>query len=421
MNYKVMKKSCFLLTFAEKLTPLHLNMTKYDFDTPVERCGTHCMKYDCLAQTFGTDRLFPMWIADMDFCVCPDIADALAHRLAHRVYGYSSPSDSYWQSIINWLQRRHGLTVSRQELAFVPGVVRGIAYALNFFTAPGDGVVIQPPVYHPFRIVPEGNGRRVIDNPLEEYRDEQGRTRYRMDLEGLERIFRDEKPRMMILCNPHNPAGIQWDADTLATVARLAKKYGVIVISDEIHSDLMLRHTRHVPFLSSCPEAAEVSITFGAPSKTFNIAGFESSWMVVKNPELRDPFYHWMEVNEFSSPSFVAWMGAEAAYTHGERWLDEALEYIESNVEAVESYCAENLPCIKPLRPEASFLVWLDCRELGLTQEELVKLFLDKAHLALNSGTMFVHGGEGFMRLNVGLPRVKLLEALDHLRDALAE
>lgn len=394
-------------------------MTKYDFDTPVDRCGTHCTKYDCMSETFGSDKLIPMWIADMDFCVCPDISDALIRRLSHRVYGYSTPPESYWQSIINWLKKRHGLEVSREHLAFVPGVVRGIAFALNFFTRPGDGVVIQPPVYHPFRIVPEGIGREVIDNPLIEYADEYGRTCYRMDIDGLEEIFSTRSPRVMILCNPHNPAGIQWDSDTLAAVARMAKKYGVIVISDEIHSDLMLRHTRHVPFLLSCPEAADVSVTFGAPSKTFNIAGLESSWMVVKNPRLRDPFFKWMEVNEFSSPSFMAWLGAEAAYTYGERWLDEALDYIEANVEAVEEYCAKYIPQIKPMRPEASFLVWLDCRQLGLGQDELVRLFLDKAHLALNNGAMFGHGGEGFMRLNVGLPRVKLMEALDQLRQAL--
>lgn len=393
-------------------------MAKYDFDTPVDRCGTHCMKYDCLNEMFGSDDLMPMWIADMDFRVCPEITEALEKRLTHQVYGYSSPSSSYWKSIMDWARRRHGLEIDRQELAFVPGVVRGIAYALNFFTRPGDKVVIQPPVYHPFRIVPEGNGRVVVDNPLIENSNGEG-SFYRMDLEGLEKIFAEENPRMMILCNPHNPCGIQWDRETLATVARLAKKYGVIVISDEIHSDLMLGGRTHIPFLTSCPEAAEVSITFSAPSKTFNIAGFESSWMVVRYAGLREPFYKWMEVNEFSSPSFTAWMGAEAAYTHGEQWLDEVLGYIEANADVVERYCAEHLPSLHVVRPEASFLVWLDCRGLGLGQSELEQLFLKKAHLALNTGTMFGCGGEGFMRLNIGLPRVKLIEALDHLRVAL--
>lgn len=393
-------------------------MAKYDFDAPCDRRGTNCMKFDCLRDNFGSEDLFPLWIADMDFYICPEIEKTLSKRLSHRVYGYTAPSDSYWQSIIDWLGHRHGLKASREELAFVPGVVRGIAYALNFFTAPGDKVVIQPPVYHPFRIVPEGNGRRVIENPLIENKSGEG-SFYAMDLEGLERIFAAEKPKMMILCNPHNPAGIQWDAETLASVARLAKKYGVIVISDEIHSDLMLGETRHIPFLLSCPEAAEVSITFGAPSKTFNIAGLESSWMIVRNPELRKPFYQWMEVNEFSRPCFTAWMGAEAAYRCGEEWLDEMMDYVEANVKAVEAYCAENMPAIKPIRPEASFLVWLDCRDLGLEQKELVELFQCKAKLALNDGAMFGRQGTGFMRLNVGLPRKELIKALECLKAVL--
>ncbi len=393
-------------------------MAKYDFDMPCDRRGTNCMKFDCLKENFGSEDLFPLWIADMDFYVCPEIEQSLSKRLSHRVYGYTAPTDAYWQSIIDWLGHRHGLVTNREELAFVPGVVRGIAYAINFFTRPGDKVVIQPPVYHPFRIVPEGNGRQVIESPLIENTTGQG-SFYVMDLEGLERIFAEEKPKVMILCNPHNPAGIQWDAQTLSAVARFAKKYGVIVISDEIHSDLMLRHTRHIPFLMSCPEAAEVSITFGAPSKTFNIAGLESSWMIVRNPELRNDFYKWMEVNEFSKPSFTAWMGAEAAYRYGEQWLDEMMDYVEANVEAVEAYCAENMPQIKPIHPEASFLIWLDCRRLGLDQPQLVELFEKKAGLALNDGSMFGRQGIGFMRLNVGLPRRELIKALDCLKAVL--
>lgn len=395
-------------------------MARYDFDRIIDRCGTQCIKYDNLCQTFGEGDLFPMWIADMDFAVCPEVTAALRDRLTHDIFGYTCPADSYWNSIIDWARNRHALEIRREELAFVPGIVRGIAFAINFFTREGDGIVIQPPVYHPFRIVPEGNGRTVIDNPLIENTCGSGSC-YRMDLEGLEEIFRTRRPAMMILCNPHNPAGIQWDAETLASVARLAKKYGVIVISDEIHGDLMLGNRRHIPFLSSCPEAAEVGITFAAPSKTFNIAGLESSWMVVRNPKLREPFYKWMEVNEFSSPSFMAWMAAEAAYTHGAEWLDEALAYLEENVAEVERFCSEKMPALKPIRPEASFLVWLDCRQLGLSQDELEELFLKKARLALNSGTMFGKGGEGFMRLNIGLPRKRLTEALEKLRQALEE
>lgn len=394
-------------------------MAKYDFDSAVERRGTDCVKHDTLPQHFGCDGLVPLWVADMDFRVCPEIAEALSRRMDHPVYGYTAPPESYWQSILRWNRERHGLELDRSEIAFVPGVVRGIAYAVNFFARPGDSIVIQPPVYHPFRIVPEGNGRKIIENPLIE-RSDDGGPFYRMDLEGLERIFATRSPRMMILCNPHNPCGIQWDAETLASVARLAARYGVIVISDEIHGDLMLGGKRHIPFLTVCPEAAETCITFGAPSKTFNIAGLESSWVAVRNPALREPFFRWLEVNEFSSPSFTSWIGAEAAYTHGAQWLDELTEYLQGNALAVKRFCEEHLPGIKAVMPDASFLVWLDCRGLGLSQSGLVDLFVRDAGLALNDGSMFGTGGEGFMRLNIGMPRAGLMKAMEQLRQALA-
>lgn len=388
-------------------------LKKYDFDQVIDRHGTHAMKYDSLKELFGRDDLTPLWIADMEFAVCPEICRAIRERASHPVYGYSDAGQEYWNSIISWLDRRHGFKVSREELAFVPGVVRGIAYAINYFTRPGDKIVIQPPVYHPFRIVAEGNGRKVVENPLVEG---EGEWFYTMDLEGLERIFAEERPRMMILCNPHNPVGLQWDEDTLRRVAGLARKYGVIVISDEIHGDLMLYGRRHVPFASVSEDAAAVSVSFGAPSKTFNIPGLVSSWMVVRNPELREGFYHWMEVNEFSSPFFSATVATEAAYKNGEPWLDELLRYVEGNIEAVEEYLQENLPVIKAVRPQASFLIWLDCRGLGLTQQQLEDRFINGAGLALNSGTMFGKQGKGFMRLNVAMPRAELIKALEKLK-----
>lgn len=385
-------------------------MMKYNFDTVIDRKGTGAMKYDALERLYGNSGLTPLWIADMEFAACPDIVNALISRFSHPVYGYAETPESFWESICDWLGKRHGYRPDREALAFVPGVVRGIAYALNFFSRPGARVVIQEPVYHPFREVAEGNDRLVINNPLIPTPD----GGYAMDLEGLERIFSTERPKIMILCNPHNPAGIQWDIDTLRQVARLAKKYGVIVLSDEIHGDLMLWGGRHIPFASVSPEAAEVSVTFGAPSKTFNIPGLVSSWMIVPNKQLRAPFYRWMEANEFSVPTFTATVGTEAAYRHGEQWLDELLSYLEGNVVAVEKFFAENCPQIKPLRPQASFLVWLDCRELGLAQAELVDWFKSRG-LALNDGAMFGAAGNGFMRLNIAQPRATLLAALASL------
>lgn len=388
-------------------------MKKYDFDQVIDRCESGALKCDALQSLFGKTGLTPLWVADLDFAVCPDITEALMHRVEHPVYGYASTPDSYWQSIIDWLGHRHDFKVSREELAFVPGVVRGVAYALNYFTNRGDKVLIQQPVYHPFKMVIEGNERVVVNNPLRI--TEKG---YEMDLDGLRQVIETEHPKMMVLCNPHNPIGIQWDADVMREVAHICRENGVVVVSDEIHGDLMLYGKPHIPFVSVSDDAKAITITLGAPSKTFNIPGLVSSWMVVKNEQLRNGFYHWMETNEFSSPTMFATIGAEVAYTHGEEWLNQMLAYIEETIDVVNKFLIENVPQIKMFRPQASFLLWLDCRDLNLSQAQLVNLFVDKARLALNDGTMFGKEGEGFMRLNIGSPRKVIVEALQRLADA---
>lgn len=388
-------------------------MKHYDFDQIIDRHGSGAIKYDDLRVTFGSEDLIPMWIADMDFAVCPEITETLKHRMSHPIYGYSSPAESYWQSILDWLDHRHGFKVGRHEITYIPGVVKGIGYAINFFSQPGDKILIQPPVYHPFKIVTEGNDRVVVSNPLIKTE-----TSYRMDLEGLERVAREEQPRMMILCNPHNPVGLQWDEATLKEVARIARENNIIVVSDEIHGDLMLNGRPHIPFLAVSDDARAVGIMLGAPSKTFNIPGMVSSWCVIKSSALREPFFRWLDSNEFNAPTFVATLATEAAYRNGEPWLNQALQYITDNIDFTERYLAEHLPKIKAIRPEASFLVWLDCRGLGLEQEELVKMFVNRAHLALNDGSMFGKEGNGYMRLNVACPRQTLKSALDHLVEA---
>lgn len=388
-------------------------MKKYDFDQVIDRRESGALKCDALQSLFGKTGLTPLWVADLDFAVCPDITEALMHRVEHPVYGYASTPDSYWQSIIDWLGHRHDFKVSREELAFVPGVVRGVAYALNYFTNRGDKVLIQQPVYHPFKMVIEGNERVVVNNPLKI--SEKG---YEMDLDGLRQVIETEHPKMMVLCNPHNPIGIQWDADVMREVAHICRENGVVVVSDEIHGDLMLYGKPHIPFVSVSDDAKAITITLGAPSKTFNIPGLVSSWMVVKDEQLRNGFYHWMETNEFSSPTMFATIGAEVAYTHGEEWLNQMLAYIEETIDVVNKFLIENVPQIKMFRPQASFLLWLDCRDLNLSQAQLVNLFVDKARLALNDGTMFGKEGEGFMRLNIGSPRKVIVEALQRLADA---
>lgn len=385
-------------------------MTKYDFDTIIDRRGTSAIKYEGLDTFFGRHDVSPLWIADLDFAVCPDIVAALRRRLDHPILGYYACPDSYWDALAEWLYRRHGMKAVREEMTFIPGVVKGIAYCVNYFTRPGDKVLIQPPVYYPFRIVIEGNGREVVENPLRFDGDS-----YTMDVAHLEQVIRSEKPRMMILCNPHNPIGIQWDRDTLAQVARICRENGVIVVSDEIHGDLMLHNRRHIPYVEASEDARMTGIMLGAPSKTFNIPGLVSSWMIIKNPELRESFYHWLEVNEFSAPMMISTVGAEEAYRHGEKWLDQMLAYIEDNISFVTDYVSRNIPGVKIIQPQASFLVWVDFRGLNMCQKEIMNMLLDKAHIAVNDGTMFGRQGEGFARLNIGCPRAVLKEALDQI------
>ena len=388
-------------------------MTQYNFDAVIDRHGTAAVKIDRLDAVFGRHDLTPLWIADLDFAVCPEITEALRKRLSHPVLGYFEASDGYWQAIIDWNLRRHGFAISRRELAFIPGVVKGIALAVNYFTRHGDGVVIQPPVYTPFRTVVEGNGRKVVENPL----IFDGET-YRMDLDGLRTIVVEQKPKLLILCNPHNPIGIQWDADTLAELAAIAREAGMVVVSDEIHGDLMLGGRRHIPFLSVGPDAEAVGVMLGAPSKTFNIPGLVSSWMVVKSDALREPYYKWLEVNEFTAPVMISAIGAEAAYRNGEAWLDQMLEYVQGNIDFVADFLARRVPGVKMIHPQASFLLWIDFRGLHMCQREVMNMLLDKAHLALNDGTTFGHQGEGFARLNVGTPRCVLAAALESLEMA---
>ena len=391
-------------------------MAKYNFDLCIDRHGTQCKKIEVLKQDYGRDDLLPLWIADMDFAVCPEITQALVRRLAdHPIYGYTCTYDAYWQSIIDWQRRRNGFDFTRDEVTFVAGIVTGLGLAVNFFTRPGDKIVIQQPVYHPFKDVIAGNGRVMVDNPL--LPDQAGL--YRMDLEGLERIFEHEHPRMLVLCNPHNPAGIAWPVDVLRQVARLAHKHGVIIFSDEIFGDLMLYGHKHTPMATVSDEAAAVTVTCGAPSKTFNIAGLKSSWCVVKNPELRQPFFRWIETNELCNANMTSIIATEAAYRHGEQWLEECLRYIEGNIDLIVQYCRQHLPGIVAVKPQAGFLLWLDCTGLGLEHEQVVDLFVNKARLALNEGSMFGPAGRCHMRLNVGTPRAVIQQALQRLHAAL--
>ena len=386
----------------------------YNFDKIVNRQGSGDLKHGVLQERYGRADLLPLWVADMDFETPPFITEALRQRLAHSLFGYTVVPEELWDVIIQWTLEHHGWQVQREWLTYIPGIVKGIGMAINVFSEEGDKVIIQPPVYHPFRLTPQGNGRKVVYNPLRELPD----GSYDMDFEQLEQVT-DEHCKILILSNPHNPAGICWKEDTLRRLAHFCYEHHILVLSDEIHSDMALFGNRHIPFATVSDEAAACSITFAAPSKTFNIAGIVSSYAIVPNPTLRRRFYSWLEANELNDPPLFSPIATIAAYSQGESWRRQMLAYIEENIRFMEEYCQQHLPKIKPWRPEASFLVWLDCRPLGLQHDELIDLFVNRAHLALNDGAMFGPGGEGFMRLNVGTPRSILLQALLQLEKAM--
>lgn len=386
---------------------------KYDFDRIIDRSGTNALKYSVLKERYGRDDLIPLWVADLDFETPPFITDALRRRLDHSLFGYTSVPQELWQTIAKWILDHHGWKVDEKWITYIPGVMKGVGAAVNVFVKPDEKVIIMPPVYFPFRLVPQGNGRQVVFNPLKKV---EGGS-YEIDFENLARVA-DDKCRLLLLSNPHNPAGICWSRETLQRLAEFCYERNIIVISDEIHADLALFGNRHIPFASVSDKAARISITFGAPSKTFNTAGIVNSYAIVPDDTLRRRFYSWLDANELSEPHLLATIAIIAAFRKGEEWRRQLISYIEDNVRFVEDYLKANIPAIKPLRPQATFLVWLDCRDLNLDHKSLIDLFVNKARLALNDGETFGPGGEGFMRLNVGAPRAILSKALEQLSAA---
>jgi len=387
-------------------------MGKYNFDQIIDRKGTNALKTDVLKERFGQDDLIPLWVADMDFLSPPEISEAIIERAKHGIFGYTRPSQEYYDSIINWVNKHHQWYVNQEYISFIPGIVKGIAFVIDCFMAKNDKVIIQPPVYHPFRIIPTRHHRTVIDNPLILDND-----RYRIDFDGLKELI-DPSCKVLILCNPHNPGGMVWSREDLVKLAEICYNNNILVISDEIHSDLVFEGHTHIPFASVSEKAAQNSITFMAPSKTFNIAGMASSFSVIPNDKLRNMFHAYLERSELGEGDIFAYLSAQAAYQKGEGWLAEAKEYIWNNIMLVDRFLKEHTPQIKAVIPQASYLLWLDCRELGLSQKDLVSLFVNDAKLALNDGSMFGKGGEGFMRMNVGSPVSVIQEALNNLKNA---
>lgn len=386
---------------------------KYNFDKFIDRTKSGTLKFEVLKTRYGSTDLLPLWVADMDFETPGFIIEALRQRLDHPIFGYTVVPLNFWEIVADWIQSHHDWNVKTNWLTYIPGIVKGIGLAINRFTKPDEKVIIQPPVYHPFRLTPQGNGREVVFNPLRELPD----GSYEMDFENLAQVA-DKKCKILILSNPHNPGGIVWDKRTLERLADFCFEHHILVISDEIHCDMVFPPAKYIPFPTVSQRATDCSITFQAPSKTFNIAGIVSSYAIVPNDSIRRHFYTWLQANELNEPPIFSPIATIAAFTKGEEWRKQMLQYVEENIDFVQNYCKEHIPAIKPLRPQASFLVWLNCKDLHLNHEQLNDLFINKAHLALNDGEMFGPGGQGFMRLNVATPRSTLEKALKQLEYA---
>ena len=373
---------------------------KYNFDEIIDRRGTDCIKWDAVGERWGRNDLLPLWVADMDFRTPPFVIDALKKRLEHEILGYTFACEEWYTSIINWLQQRYQWKVTREMLTFVPGIVRGLAFAIQCFTEKGDKVMVT-----------EKNQREVVYSPLV-LRDGQYHIdfeRFRKDVQGC---------KMLILSNPHNPGGRVWTAEELEQIAEICYESGTLVISDEIHADLTLPPYKHSTFALVSDKARRNSLVFMSPSKAFNMPGLASSYCIIEDSGIRRRFQEYMEASELNEGHLFAYLSVAAAYNNGTEWLDQVIAYIQANIDFTEKYLRDYIPGIRMIRPQASYLIFLDCRALGLNQKELVDLFVDGAHLALNNGTTFGKEGEGFMRLNVACPRSVLERALGQLREA---
>lgn len=390
-------------------------MNILDFDEVIDRRDSFATKFEELHQKYGRSDIMPLWIADMDFATPQVITDAIHRCIDSRVLGYTTAPDEFWRAITGWLERRHGWQLDRSEIDFLPGVKKGFGLTLNYFTEKNDKIVIQPPVYHSFRSVIEGNGRTVVDNPLIHNAD----GSYSMDLDSLEEIAAREHPAMVVICNPHNPIGVQWQADTLRRVADICSRHGMILLSDEIYGDLLLDRRSHIPTAMVSETAADVTVTLGAPSKTFNIPGISSAWTVVKSPHLRDGFFAWLQASEFDTPPTCAIAATTAAYSQCDNWLDCALDYIADNCRFACQYIKENIPGAAARVPHAGFGLWIDFNATGLSHDQLCDRMVNRGLLAMSGGTTFGPGGSGFMRLNVGVPRSELTEGLKRIQTAL--
>jgi cysteine-S-conjugate beta-lyase len=383
------------------------------FEEVIDRKGSSSVKWDLTKTVFGKDDVLPMWVADMDFLPPEDVLEALGNRLKHGIFGYTFVGDPTADSIKDWIQKRHGWKIEKSWLQYSPGVVPAISTIIQALTSPLDKILVQSPVYTPFFNLVEDNGREIVNAQLK-YQD----GSYSIDYQAFEESLKTGV-KLFLLCNPHNPSGRVWKKEELTKMAELCKKYNVVIVSDEIHSDLVYKSHTHTPLASLNDTFRDMTITCIAPSKTFNLAGLQASAMITPNSELREKIAGIHKKQGFFTLNTFGISGMEAAYRHGEQWLEEILDYLQENVKVTKNFLEEHLPELTLVDPEGTYLLWIDCTKLKLSDEELKNRLLDKGKLALEPGTKYGPGGEGFVRMNIACPRETLLDGLERLRVAL--
>ncbi|HDP76747.1 MAG TPA: pyridoxal phosphate-dependent aminotransferase [Mesotoga infera] len=382
---------------------------KYNFDKIIERRGTDCIKWDHADLFFGKNDLLPMWVADMDFESPPEVVEAIVTRAKHGIYGYTARSDSYYESIVSWLSRRHGWEVEKEWISHAPGVVPAVHIAIMALTHPGDKVIVQTPVYYPFFKAIEETGRQLILNPLIE-----SGGRYTMDFEDLERRI-DSRTKIIILCSPHNPVGRVWTRDELSKLGEICLSSNIKIISDEIHSDLVLGNNRHIPIATISEEVSSITLTCVAPSKTFNLAGLSSAAVISSSSTLLSEYSNMLSSVGAGMSNVFGTIALQTAYNKGEHWLEELLEYISGNFEYMRDFLKANFPEVKVTELEGTYLAWIDFRGTGMSVEELKNLLYEKAKVGFEDGSIFGMEGEGFMRVNLACPRAIVEEAMKRL------
>ena len=383
----------------------------YNFDQIIDRTGTNSIKFDKMSFFFGRDDLQPLWVADMDFATPDFVLEAIKKRLEHPILGYTMRKDSFYNSYIRWAKKRYDWKVDKDWLDFSPGVVGALALSVLSLTNEGDKIIIQPPVYHPFFDVIKGNNRQLVENPLK--KDVNGN--YRMDFDHLKSVI-DSQTKMMIIANPHNPVGRVWQKEELEALSEIAVAHNLIILSDDIHADFVYKPNRYISLSSINKAIAQQTITVTSPSKTFNIAGLSTSVVIIPNENLRNKYRAKLKDMHLFLGNIFGNIAFEAAYNKGEAWLEALLEYLQSNIDFVMTYLAENIPAIKPVKPEGTFLMWLDFSNTGLTHNQVKDMLINQAKLALNDGKSFGQNGENYFRLNIATPRANLERALEKLK-----